>query len=159
LRQRQAIYTRKFAAAFPKVRLWEATPERGISAEKRTSPVKYLCPIEKREQLEVRLDKLLQEPVNEKHDKLLTFQNRMKKYRQYLFPFLYHYDVPPDNNASERAVRTFKVKQKVSGLFRSVDGAKAFAVIRSVIDTIIKTSKTCGLDWLQSRRGLNSYKK
>jgi transposase len=48
--------------------------------------------------------------------------------------------VPPDNNASERAIRTFKVKQKVSGLFRTVDGAKAFATIRSVIDTTIKNS-------------------
>jgi hypothetical protein len=42
------------------------------------------------------------------------------------------------DNGSERAVRTFKVKMKVSGLFRSTEGAKAFAVIRSVIDTTIK---------------------
>jgi hypothetical protein len=46
-----------------------------IVLKKELTPVDYLCPIEKREQLEVRLDKLLQEPVNEKHDKLLTFQN------------------------------------------------------------------------------------
>jgi transposase len=45
------------------------------------------------------------------------------------------------DNASERAVRTFKVKQKVSGLFRSSEGAKAFAVIRSVIDTTIKNAQ------------------
>jgi transposase len=76
-----------------------------------------------------------------KHGKPVTFQNRMKAYRQYLFPFLYQHDVPPDNNASERAVRTFKVKQKVSGLFRSLEGAQAFAVIRSVIDTIIKNGQ------------------
>ena len=48
---------------------------------------------------------------------------------------------PPDNNASERAVRTFKVKQKVSGLFRSEEGVKAFAVIHSVIDTTIKNTQ------------------
>ncbi|MDR1632944.1 MAG: transposase, partial [Dysgonamonadaceae bacterium] len=58
-----------------------------------------------------------------------------------LFQFLYCSDVPPDNNASERAVRTFKVKQKVSGLFRSFEGAHAFAVIRSVIDTILKNGQ------------------
>jgi capsular polysaccharide biosynthesis protein len=34
-----------------------------------------------------------------------------------------------------------KVKQKVSGQFVSVAGAQSFAVIRSVIDTIIKRNK------------------
>ena len=42
---------------------------------------------------------------------------------------------------NHRVVRTYKVKQKVSGLFRSEDGAKAFAIIRSVIDTTIKNTK------------------
>jgi transposase len=68
----------------------------------------------------------------------------MVEYASYLFTFLYNVDVPPDNPSadglSERAVRTFKVKQKVSGLFRSDEGAKAFAVIMSVIDTTIKNS-------------------
>ena len=63
------------------------------------------------------------------------------RHRKHLFPFLYQKDIPPDNNASERAIRTYKVKQKVSGLFRSEDGAKAFAIIRSVIDTTIKNTK------------------
>ncbi|MDR1223958.1 MAG: transposase [Tannerella sp.] len=45
------------------------------------------------------------------------------------------------NNVSERAVKTFKVKQKVSGLFRSTEGAKAYAVIRSVIDTTLKNAQ------------------
>jgi hypothetical protein len=35
----------------------------------------------------------------------------------------------------------FKVKQKVSGLFRSTNGATAFAIIRSVIDIAIKKSQ------------------
>jgi transposase len=103
-------------------------------------PVDYLQPIEKRKQLEERLDELLQRKVNPKHEKLITFQNRLTHYRQHVFRFLYRYDIPPDNNASERAVRTFKVKQKVSGLFRSGNGATAFAIIRSVIDTAIKNS-------------------
>jgi hypothetical protein len=91
--------------------------------------------------LEQRLDELLQQRVDPKYKKLITFQNRLTQYRQHLFRFLYSYDVPPDNNASERAVRTFKVKQKVSGLFRSTGGATAFAIIRSVIDTAIKNSQ------------------
>jgi transposase len=103
--------------------------------------VDYLQPGEKRKQLAMRLDELLQQTLDPKYKKLSTFQNRLTPYRQHLFRFLYSYDVPPDNNASERAVRTFKVKQKVSGLFRSANGAVAFAVIRSVIDTAIKNSQ------------------
>jgi hypothetical protein len=65
----------------------------------------------------------------------------MTRYRQHLFLFLHQWDVPTDNNGSERAVRTFKAKQKVSGLFRSMDGAQTFAVIRLVIDTTIKNGQ------------------
>jgi hypothetical protein len=36
---------------------------------------------------------------------------------------------------------TFKIKQKVSGLFRSFDGARDFAIIRSLIDTAIKNNQ------------------
>jgi len=109
--------------------------------KKELTPVDYLAPIEKRQHLEERLDELLNRTIDKQHEKLATFQKRMIDYRQYLFRFLYLYDVPPDNNASERAVRTFKVKQKVSGLFRSLEGAQAFAVIRSVIDTAIKNNQ------------------
>jgi transposase len=112
-----------------------------LQVKKQLVPTDYLQPIEERKSLEERLDKLLQQPLNPKHEKLITFQNRMTQYRQHVFRFLYQQDVPPDNNASERAVRTFKVKQKVSGLFRSAEGALAFAVIRSVIDTAIKNSQ------------------
>lgn len=101
----------------------------------------YLRPIREREMLEQRLDELLNRDMNPKDEKMVAFKNRMIRCRQYLFLFLYRYDVSPDNNGSERAVRTFKVKQKVSGLFRSMDGAQAFAVIRSVIDTTIKNSQ------------------
>ncbi|MDR2763907.1 MAG: transposase [Tannerella sp.] len=104
-------------------------------------PVDDLRPVEKRKQLELRLEGLLQQQLDSKYKKRITFQKRLTDYRQYIFRFLYSFDVPPDNNASERAVRTFNVKQNVSGLFRSTDGATAFAIIRSVIDTAIKNSQ------------------
>ena len=72
---------------------------------------------------------------------MISFQKRLIKYRDFLFTFLYHPKVPPDNNASERAIRNIKVKQKVSGQFKSVSGAQAFAVLRSVTDTIIKNGQ------------------
>ena len=116
-----------------------------LQLKKELAPSDYLQPIEQRKQLEQRLDELISLSVNSKYEKLITFKNRITQYRQYLFRFLYQYEVPPDNNASERAIRTFKVKQKVSGLFRSFDGAQAFAVIRSVIDTTVKNGQNVWL--------------
>ncbi len=47
-----------------------------------------------------------------KHKEMITFQKRIIKYRDHVFTFLYHPDVPPDNNGSERAIRNVKVKKK-----------------------------------------------
>ena len=99
------------------------------------------CIFTEREQTEQKLDVLLEKPINEKHEKLVTFRARIEKYRKYLFSFLYRLDVPPDNNGSERAVRNFKVKQKVSGLFRSDKAAQNYAILRSVIDTTRKNNQ------------------
>jgi len=62
-------------------------------------------------------------------------QRRYRKHRQALFVFLYRTDVPPTNNASERALRPSVIHRKVIGCFRSEWGAKAYAALESVIDT------------------------
>ena len=112
-----------------------------LQLKKELAPFQYLQPIEQRKLLENRLSELINQNIDPKYKKLITFKKRITKYRQYLFQFLYQYDVPPDNNASERTIRTFKVKQKVSGLFRSIEGAQAFAVVRSFIDTSMKKNQ------------------
>jgi transposase len=87
--------------------------------------------------LEKKINSLLLITINkEKYPHSLTFQASMLKHRNNLTPCLYNLDIPPDNNGSERAIRNIKVKQKVSGQFKS--GQNAFCVIRSVIDTLRK---------------------
>lgn len=98
----------------------------------------YHKTIIQRTKFEERLSILLNQPINEKHLIALSFQNRLIKYRQHIFTFLYYHEVPPDNNGSERAIRNVKVKQKISGQFKSLVGAQNFAILRSVIDTAIK---------------------
>ena len=52
--------------------------------------------------------------------------------------FLIDFEVPFTNNLAEQALRMMKVKMKISGGFRTQEGAQAFAALRSVIATARK---------------------
>jgi transposase len=101
----------------------------------------YYYPNKKRDGLEKELEKLLRQKIENKFKETVSFQKRMNKYKNYIFTFLYHPKVPPDNNDSEKAIRNVKVKQKVSGQFRSIGGAQAFAILRSITDTALKNGQ------------------
>lgn len=73
--------------------------------------------------------------------KIPAFWKRMNKHKDKVFTFLHYPMAPAENNASERAIRNVKVKQKVSGQFKTPKGAENYAVIRSIIDTMIKQRK------------------
>ena len=77
-------------------------------------------------------------PIDERHKKSKNLQKKLLAKREWILYFLLQSNVSPDNNGSERAIRNIKVKQKISGQFKTLESANVFAILRSVIDTTIK---------------------
>ena len=73
-----------------------------------------------------------------KRSKARCLLDRFITYQAEICRFTEDFAVPFDNNQAERDIRNTKVKQKVSGCFRSNEGAKNFGGISSVIGTAIK---------------------
>ncbi|MBQ5562513.1 MAG: transposase, partial [Clostridia bacterium] len=73
-----------------------------------------------------------------KRGKVLSLIDRLAKYKGQVCLFLENFSVPFDNNQAERDIRNIKIKTKVSGCFRSIDGAVEYLNIMSYIGTARK---------------------
>lgn len=63
---------------------------------------------------------------------------RLRKKRDEVLRFMMNLSVPFDNNGSERDLRMIKSQQKISGCFRTQDGARNFCRVRSYLSTARK---------------------
>ena len=80
----------------------------------------------------------LESKSGKKNRKSYNLLIRLRDNKESVLRFLYEEDVPFTNNLAERDLRMMKVKQKISGGFRSMEGAEHFCRIRGVMSTLQK---------------------
>lgn len=73
-----------------------------------------------------------------KQSKASNLIARLREHADDVWRFMTDPGVPFTNNLAEQAVRMPKVKQKISGCFRTVQGVNTFCVIRSYLATMHK---------------------
>jgi transposase len=120
---------------------FKALLQEGIQLKKEFTTQDYYYQNIKRNALFEKLNLWLLYPIDELHTKSKKLQKKLLAKQDCILYFLLQSNVSPDNNGSERAIRNIKVKQKISGQFKSLQAANVFAVLRSIIDTSIKNGK------------------
>ena len=75
-------------------------------------------------------------------DKENAVLKRLLKYKENYLNYIKDFELPFDDNLSERDLRATKLKKKVSGCHRSFEGLKDYSNIRTIISTCIKQGKS-----------------
>jgi transposase len=73
-----------------------------------------------------------------KQSKPANLLHRLREHADDVWRFMTEPAVPFTNNVAEQAVRMPKVKQKISGCFRTTEGADTFCIIRTYLATMHK---------------------
>jgi len=77
-----------------------------------------------------------------KRSKARNLLERLRDFEHDVLRFMEVKSVPFTNNQGENDLRMTKVQQKISGCFRSMDGAKIFCRVRSYLSTCRKQGMT-----------------
>lgn len=103
---------------------------------------RFLAILEEGEQVHPRLLTPAGKRGRAKQHPARNLLDRLRKYQDAVLAFLSDLAVPFDNNLAERDLRMVKVQQKVSGTFRSDEGATCFARIRGYLSTLRKQGQS-----------------
>lgn len=76
-----------------------------------------------------------------KHTKARNLLLRLQGHETSVLAFLHDSQVPFSNNQAEQDLRMMKVQQKISGAFRTIEGAWTFARIRAYVSTARKNRR------------------
>ena len=99
---------------------------------------------------EKKYDEIIQKGMEENNrtpskylkDKEKAVLKRLIKYKENYLKYLKDFELPFDDNLSERDLRATKLKKKVSGCHRSYEGLKDYSNIRTIISTCTKQGKS-----------------